>query len=323
MNKKLYKIGYIIDKLKLTPRTIRYYDQLGLLPNVKRSDGLTRLFDDEDIKILKKINTLKNKSLSLKAIKQQLYPDTIHNNDIIVLTDSLTYNTNNQKNITCLNLDLDNMSQFIEDYKKLLNEKTTLFAVHQQSDLFKLPKEIKMLLSKKNVNLVEIPITGLLATPLVDLIIESMCKTKSITKTLITIKQHQNLLNAIGTSSVLKFHFQSTPTQTLKNSIITNKLNSFVPIIEQNPKTDLIVLRCEKDINRATTYLVNLLLEKMENRQNYANQIVIFDSTSDSKGKELQGTLANYYSSIPIKHAKINDINKKIFGPNSILISFL
>ena len=50
-----FKMGYVIEKLNITPRTIRYYDQLGLLPTIKRSDGQTRLFDKEDIKILKMI----------------------------------------------------------------------------------------------------------------------------------------------------------------------------------------------------------------------------------------------------------------------------
>ena len=53
--KKLYKIGHLTSLLGVTPRTIRYYDQFGLLPHVKRSEGNVRLFDDEDIKIIKKV----------------------------------------------------------------------------------------------------------------------------------------------------------------------------------------------------------------------------------------------------------------------------
>ena len=46
--KKLYKIGHIIEEFNITARTIRYYDELNLLPNVKRSEGGVRLFDSED-----------------------------------------------------------------------------------------------------------------------------------------------------------------------------------------------------------------------------------------------------------------------------------
>ena len=69
--KKLFKIGHLAKTLGLTHRTIRYYDQLGLLPHMKRSNGGVRLFDDEDIKILKKIRTLqKEEYLPLDIIKK-------------------------------------------------------------------------------------------------------------------------------------------------------------------------------------------------------------------------------------------------------------
>ena len=93
-----FKMGYVIEKLNITPRTIRYYDQLGLLPTIKRSDGQTRLFDKEDIKILKKINTLKKtKSLSLSSIKSQLYPNIKSTTSPTIITDSLTYNRTKKK----------------------------------------------------------------------------------------------------------------------------------------------------------------------------------------------------------------------------------
>ena len=54
-NRKLFKIGHLTDQLGVTSRTIRYYDQMGLLPQVKRSDGNVRLFDDKDFEIIKEI----------------------------------------------------------------------------------------------------------------------------------------------------------------------------------------------------------------------------------------------------------------------------
>ncbi|MFC1753110.1 DegV family protein [Thermoproteota archaeon] len=72
--RKLYKIGYITKLLDITPRTIRYYDQYGLLPHVKRSSGNVRLFDDEDIEILKKVRRMqKEEYLPLDVIKERLF----------------------------------------------------------------------------------------------------------------------------------------------------------------------------------------------------------------------------------------------------------
>lgn len=50
-----YKIGEIAKLTNLTTRTIRYYEELGLLgARESRLNGQTRYFDNEDIERLKK-----------------------------------------------------------------------------------------------------------------------------------------------------------------------------------------------------------------------------------------------------------------------------
>ncbi|MBS7527939.1 MerR family transcriptional regulator [Fusibacter paucivorans] len=66
-----YKIGEIAELTNLTPRTIRYYEELSLLgTREKRSQGQLRFFDNEDIQRLKKIQMLKELGLSLEEISQ-------------------------------------------------------------------------------------------------------------------------------------------------------------------------------------------------------------------------------------------------------------
>ncbi len=66
-----YKIGEIAELTNLTPRTIRYYEELRLLgTREKRSQGQLRFFDNEDIQRLKKIHMLKDLGLSLEEISQ-------------------------------------------------------------------------------------------------------------------------------------------------------------------------------------------------------------------------------------------------------------
>lgn len=66
-----YKIGEIAKLTNLTTRTIRYYEELGLLGTRKnRSLGQLRLFDNDDIKRLKKIQMLKDLGLTLEEIGQ-------------------------------------------------------------------------------------------------------------------------------------------------------------------------------------------------------------------------------------------------------------
>jgi DNA-binding transcriptional MerR regulator len=66
-----YKIGEIASLTNLTTRTIRYYEELGLLGiRENRISGQNRSFDNIDIERLKKIQMLKDLGLSLEEISQ-------------------------------------------------------------------------------------------------------------------------------------------------------------------------------------------------------------------------------------------------------------
>ncbi|MEK7299438.1 MAG: DegV family protein, partial [Candidatus Margulisiibacteriota bacterium] len=72
--KRLYKIGHIVKLLNITPRTIRYYDQFGLLPDVKRSEGGVRLFDERDVQIIEKVRRMQREEfLPLDEIKRKIF----------------------------------------------------------------------------------------------------------------------------------------------------------------------------------------------------------------------------------------------------------
>ncbi|MEM7797214.1 MAG: precorrin-8X methylmutase, partial [Cyanobacteria bacterium P01_C01_bin.118] len=66
---------------KVTPRMVRHYHQLGLLPQPKRSRGNYRLYDDADVQRLRRIVALKQQGFQLSHIQQLLDPkqDTLPN----------------------------------------------------------------------------------------------------------------------------------------------------------------------------------------------------------------------------------------------------
>jgi len=71
VNHMNYKIGEIAKLTNLTTRTIRYYEELGLLgTRDDRPLGQLRLFDNDDIERLKKIQLLKEIGLTLEEIAQ-------------------------------------------------------------------------------------------------------------------------------------------------------------------------------------------------------------------------------------------------------------
>jgi DNA-binding transcriptional MerR regulator len=63
-----YRIGELASRVGLTERTIRYYEELGLLESVKRLEGGVRVYTDEDVRRLKYIRKLKTLGLSLQEM---------------------------------------------------------------------------------------------------------------------------------------------------------------------------------------------------------------------------------------------------------------
>ncbi|MFA5879087.1 MAG: DegV family protein [Candidatus Margulisiibacteriota bacterium] len=123
MTKQLYKINELVELLGVTSRTIRYYDQFGLLKHVKRSKGGMRLFDDEDIEIIKKIRRMqKEEFLPLDVIKEKLFgkKEDYQINDRIVLTDSTV--TLSEEIKKKLNIEVISLKIKTEDHIYLENE---------------------------------------------------------------------------------------------------------------------------------------------------------------------------------------------------------
>src|SRR5919197_657562 len=63
-----YRIGELSSRVGLTERTIRYYEELGLLESVKRLDGGVRVYTNEDVRRLRFIQRLKVLGLSLQEM---------------------------------------------------------------------------------------------------------------------------------------------------------------------------------------------------------------------------------------------------------------
>jgi DNA-binding transcriptional MerR regulator len=65
---KYYQIGELASLLELSPRTIRYYEEIGLLNSIKRVEGGKRIYTDKDFQRLKFITRLKHLGLTLSEM---------------------------------------------------------------------------------------------------------------------------------------------------------------------------------------------------------------------------------------------------------------
>lgn len=61
-------IREVCDKLGLSPRTLRYYEELGLLPGVRRRAGGRRVYGEDEFERLRFIQRLKALGLTLAEI---------------------------------------------------------------------------------------------------------------------------------------------------------------------------------------------------------------------------------------------------------------
>jgi len=68
--KDLARIGEVADRTGVSPRTIKYYEELGLLIPEERSPGGFRLYGEPDIERLRRILRLKDMGFSLAAIHE-------------------------------------------------------------------------------------------------------------------------------------------------------------------------------------------------------------------------------------------------------------
>jgi len=80
-----YRIGEVAAHVGLTERTIRYYEELGLLDSVKRLEGGQRVYTDEDVRRLKFIQRLKVLGLSLQEMHEleRLYARHRSNREVL------------------------------------------------------------------------------------------------------------------------------------------------------------------------------------------------------------------------------------------------
>lgn len=64
----LMQIGELAEKARVTVRTVRYYEELGLLEPVRRSDGGFRLYNDLALRRLQLVQSLRALDFPLKEI---------------------------------------------------------------------------------------------------------------------------------------------------------------------------------------------------------------------------------------------------------------
>jgi MerR family transcriptional regulator, repressor of the yfmOP operon len=70
--KELSRVGEVAERLEVSPRTIKYYEELGLIKPEARSSGGFRLYGEKDVRRLERILRMKGIGYSLATIRELL-----------------------------------------------------------------------------------------------------------------------------------------------------------------------------------------------------------------------------------------------------------
>ena len=123
MNHEFISIGELAKKLEMSQRTIRYYEEIGLLNSIKRMEGGRRVYTDADLRRLKLIKRLKIMGLTLSEMQELEAIWTIEKSNEKVLKRLLELLENHLKRLEDRIADLDILRNEIIEYQERIRSK--------------------------------------------------------------------------------------------------------------------------------------------------------------------------------------------------------
>lgn len=125
MKEKLttYSIGELAKLLEMSTRTIRYYEELGLLNSVKRIENGRRIYTNDDVRRLKLIKRLKILGLTLSEMHELESIWQIHKTNNIVLTRLLEILDSHVRRVDDRIKDLEILRNEIIEYQTRIKHK--------------------------------------------------------------------------------------------------------------------------------------------------------------------------------------------------------
>ena len=122
-NEQFTSIGEIAKILDMSQRTIRYYEEIGLLNSIKRVEAGRRVYTDMDLRRLKLIKRLKIMGMTLSEMQELEAMWTIEKSTDKVLKRLAELLGNHLKRLDDRITDLDILKNEIIEYQKRIKSK--------------------------------------------------------------------------------------------------------------------------------------------------------------------------------------------------------
>jgi DNA-binding transcriptional MerR regulator len=116
-------IGELAKKLEMSQRTIRYYEEIGLLNSIKRVEAGRRVYTDEDLRRLKLIKRLKIMGMTLSEMQELEAMWTIEKSNDKVLGRLLELLNNQLRRLDDRIADLNILRNEIVEYQRRIKSK--------------------------------------------------------------------------------------------------------------------------------------------------------------------------------------------------------
>ena len=123
MSDEFISIGELAKRLEMSQRTVRYYEEIGLLNSIKRVEGGRRVYTDVDLRRLKLIKRLKIMGMTLSEMQELEAMWTIEKSNEKVLKRLLELLSNHLKRLDDRIADLDILRNEIMEYQERIRLK--------------------------------------------------------------------------------------------------------------------------------------------------------------------------------------------------------
>lgn len=160
----LLKIGDVCQKLNITGRTLRYYEEIGLIQSIRKEDSSYRYYSLKSLSRIKQILTLRKLTFSIKEI-QQLFSFYDSNAVLTIFNDKLNAlksEMNEQETlIKIIQKIIGSIESEAAKYENTLTAVETVFNSESKNSSINVKESINVEVSKINTTLGTIRIINL------------------------------------------------------------------------------------------------------------------------------------------------------------------
>jgi DNA-binding transcriptional MerR regulator len=116
-------ISVLAEKLDISPRTIRYYEEIGLLDTVRRTSGGKRIYTNDDFRRLRFIKKLKLLGLTLADMQELEDIYKIHRKNSKVFPRIIEQLDTHKKEVDRRLQELTALRKEIDEFQERMREK--------------------------------------------------------------------------------------------------------------------------------------------------------------------------------------------------------